>query len=148
MNYVSPSSGEAYRDRRLATNFELNFLVCRHVSMWGFQNRVCLSIRPPVRLSVCLCVPQKRKRNHHSVVNISPTLVIATPMEKSSRVLHHGNPKTWIFSKKFKNEFWIVFCLTCFFKFDIKFWLVFCLTCFFLSSIICFFTLLCFLVYL
>ena len=32
-NYASPSSGEAYRDRRLTTNFELKFFVRRHVSM-------------------------------------------------------------------------------------------------------------------
>ena len=40
--------------------------------------------------------------NHHSFVNISPTLVINTSMEWSSWVLHHGNPKMWIFFKKFK----------------------------------------------
>ena len=33
--YASPS---------LILSFELNFFVCRHVSMWGFQNHVCLSI--------------------------------------------------------------------------------------------------------
>ena len=44
VNYESPSSGEAYRDRQLTTNFELKFFVCRHVSMWVFQNRVCLSV--------------------------------------------------------------------------------------------------------
>ena len=33
--------------------------------------------------------------NHLSFVNISPTLVIDTSMERSSRVLHHGNPKIW-----------------------------------------------------
>ena len=32
--------------------------------------------------------------------NISPTLVIDTSMEKSSRVLHHGNPKKYIFLRK------------------------------------------------
>ena len=31
--------------------------------------------------------------NHLSFVNISPTLVIDTSMERSSRILHHGNPK-------------------------------------------------------
>ena len=31
--------------------------------------------------------------NHLSFVNISPTLVIDTSMERSSRVLQHGNPK-------------------------------------------------------
>ena len=41
--------------------------------------------------------------NHLSFVNISPTLVIDTSMERSSRVLHHGNPKIWFFfSKKFE----------------------------------------------
>ena len=38
--------------------------------------------------------------NHLSFVNISPTLVIDTSMERSSRVLHHGNPKIWIFFQK------------------------------------------------
>ena len=32
-NYASPSSGEAYRDRQLTTNFDLKFFVCRHVSI-------------------------------------------------------------------------------------------------------------------
>ena len=40
--------------------------------------------------------------NHLSFVNISPTLVIDTSMERSSRVLQHGNPKIVFFSKKFK----------------------------------------------
>ena len=76
--------------------------MCRHVSIWGFQNPVCLSVRP----SVC---PHPEKRYHHSFVNISPTLVIDTSMERSSRVLHHGNPKIWFFfqnSSKF--EFWLL----------------------------------------
>ena len=46
--------------------------------------------------------------NHHSFVNISPTLVIDTSMERPSRVLHHGNPKIWIcFQKSSKFEFWL-----------------------------------------
>ena len=48
-------------------------------------------------LSVC---PYPEKRNHLSFVNISPTLVIDTSMERSSRVLHHGNPKNVNFFKK------------------------------------------------
>ena len=40
----------------LILSFELKFFVCRHVSMWWFQNRVCssvhLSVGPSVRLSV------------------------------------------------------------------------------------------------
>ena len=43
--------------------------------------------------------------NHLSFVNISPTLVIDTSMERSSRVLQHGNPKIWFFFKKFEIEF-------------------------------------------
>ena len=41
-------------------------------------------------VSVC---PYPEKINHLSLVNISPTLVIDTSMERSSRVLQHGNPK-------------------------------------------------------
>ena len=45
--------------------------------------------------------------NHLSFVNISPTLVIDTSMERSSRVLHHGNPKCdFLFQKSSKFEFW------------------------------------------
>ena len=47
--------------------------------------------------------------NHPSFVNISPTLVIDTSMERSSRVLQHGNPKTGFFFKKLQNsnfDFW------------------------------------------
>ena len=40
--------------------------------------------------------------NHISFVNISPTLVIDTSMERSSRVLHHGNPEMWKFFRKFE----------------------------------------------
>ena len=47
--------------------------------------------------------------NHLTFVNISPTLVIDTSMERSSRVLHDGKPKIWFFfSKKF--EIWILTC--------------------------------------
>ena len=55
-------------------------------------------------VSVCLSV--HREKNYLSFVNISPTLVIDTSMERSSLVLQHGNPKSWIFSsKKFEIEF-------------------------------------------
>ena len=100
--YASPTSGEAYRNRRLTTNFELwveIFCVptCFHVRI----PKPCLSVCPSVCLSVC---PHPKKRYHHSFVNISPTLVIDISMERSSRVLRHGNPKIWFFffSKKFE----------------------------------------------
>ena len=75
---------------------------------------VCLSVCLSVRLSVCLSVrlsicPYPDKRNHHSFVNISPTLVIDTSMEGSSRVLQHGNKKIWLFfQKSSKFEFWLL----------------------------------------
>ena len=60
-------------------------------------------------VSVCLSIcPYPEKRNHHSFVNISPTLVTDTLMERSSRVLHHGNPKIWLFFKYSKFEFRLV----------------------------------------
>ena len=47
--------------------------------------------------------------NHLSFVNISPTLVIDTSMERSSRVLHHGIPKIWFFfQKSSKFKFWLL----------------------------------------
>ena len=67
---------------------------------------VCLSVRLSVRLSIC---PYPEKRNHHSFVNISPTLVIDTSMERSSRVLRLGNPKIgFFFQKSSKFEFWLL----------------------------------------
>ena len=98
-SWASPTSGEAYRDRRLTTNFELWVEI--------FCVPTCFHVRiPKPCLSVCL---YPEKRNHHSFVNISPTLVIDASMERSSRVLQHGNPKTMNFtSKKFKIEFWHV----------------------------------------
>ena len=104
-NYASPTSGEAYRDRQLTTNFEFwveIFCVptCFHMTIPKPCLSVWLSVCLSVRLSIC---PYPEKRNHHSFVNISPTLVIDTSMERSSRVLHHGNPNIWFFfSKKFE----------------------------------------------
>ena len=106
-HYASPTSGEAYRDQQLTTNFEFwveIFCVptCFHVRI----PKPCLSVCPSVCLSIC---PYPEKRNHHSFVNISPTLVIDTSMEGSSRVLHHGNQKIWIFfQKSSKFKFWLV----------------------------------------
>ena len=98
-NYASPTSGEAYRDRRLTTNFEL----------WVefFCVPTCFHMRiPKTCLSVCL---YPDKRNHHSFVNISPTLVIDTSMERFSRVpTTHGNPKNVIFFKKVRNSYFVL----------------------------------------
>ena len=102
--YASPTSGEAYRNRRLTTNFVLWVEI--------FCVPTCFHMRfPKPCLSVCLSVcPHPEKRSHHSFVNISPTLVIDTSMERSSRVIQHGNPKIWFFffQKSSKFEFWLV----------------------------------------
>ena len=68
---------------------------------------VCPSVCPSVCLSIC---PYSEKRNHHSFVNISPTLVIDASMERSSQVLHDAKPKIWFFffQKSSKFEFWLV----------------------------------------
>ena len=42
--------------------------------------------------------------NHLSFVNISPTLVIDALMERSSRLLYHGNPKNVNFFQKVWNR--------------------------------------------
>ena len=56
--------------------------------------------------------PYAEKKNRPGFVNISPTLVIDTSTERSSRVLHHGNQKIWFFfSKKFEIEFDLYFDL-------------------------------------
>ena len=56
--------------------------------------------------------PYAEKRNRPGFVNISPTLVIDMSMERSSRVLLHGNQKIWFFfSRKFEIEFDLYFDL-------------------------------------
>ena len=106
-SYASPTSGEAYRDWRLTTNFELWVeIFCVPTCFHKRIPKPCLSVRLSLRLSICLYL---EKRNHHSFVNISPTLVIDTSMERSSRVLRHGNPKIGFFFKKVRNsnfDFW------------------------------------------
>ena len=83
-------SGIGYRDRRLTTNFELWVEI--------FCVPTCFHVRiPKPCLSVC---PYPENRNHPVFVNISPTLVIDTSMERSSRVLQHGKPKNWFFFSK------------------------------------------------
>ena len=49
--------------------------------------------------------PYAEKRNLPGLVDISPTLVIVTSTERSSRVLQHGSH---FFSKKVRNWIWLV----------------------------------------
>ena len=76
--------------------------------MFPCEDSKTVSVCPSVCLSVC---PHPEKRYHHSFVNISPTLVIDTSMERSLRVLYHGNPKIWFFfcfQKSSKFDFWVL----------------------------------------
>ena len=63
--------------------------------MLPYEDSKTVSVCP----AVCPSVPYFEKRNQPGFVNISPTLVIDTPMEKSARVLHHGNPFFFFFFK-------------------------------------------------
>ena len=98
-NYASPSSGYAHSNRQLTPSFELKFFVCRHVSMWGFQNPVCLSV-PREMKSLWL-------RQYQSY--ISNNWYINGKVFTSTTAL---KPKNLIFfSKKFEIVFWLVFWL-------------------------------------
>ena len=88
--YASPSLGDAYSDPQLTPNLELWVEI--------FCVPTCFHMRIP---KLCLSVlPYPEKRNHSSFVNISPTLIIDTSMERFSRVLQHGNPIIWIYFQK------------------------------------------------
>ena len=57
--------------------------------------------------------PYAEKRNHHSFVNVSPTLVIDASMERSSRVLQHGNQKKLIIFFQKSSKLNLTCILTC-----------------------------------
>ena len=82
------------------SNWYINGKVFTSTTPWKPQNLIFFS-KFEIRILT-------KSWNHLSFVNISPTLVIDTPMERSSRLLQHGNIKIWF--KKIRN--WI---LTCFF---------------------------------
>ena len=91
-NCPSPSSGEAYSDRQRTPNFEL------------WVEILCANIFPCEDSKILSVCPYPERRNHLSFVNISPTLVIDTSMERSSWVLQHENQKkNWfLFQKRSK----------------------------------------------
>ena len=97
INYASPPSAEAYRDRRLTTNFELWVEIFFCADLFPYEDSKTVSVCPSVS-------PYPEKRRHHSFVNISPTLVIDTSMEKSSWVLYYTMEvqQFEFFSKKFE----------------------------------------------
>ena len=59
----------------LILSCELKFSVCRHVSIWGFQNPACL---------------YPEWKSDHCFGNICPALVIDTSMERFSRVPYYN----------------------------------------------------------
>ena len=71
--------------------------------MFPCEDSKTVSVCPSVCLSIC---PYPEKRNLHIFVNISPTIVIDTSMERSSQVLHDAKPKIWFFFffKKVRNS--------------------------------------------
>ena len=69
---------------------------------WNF---LCADMFPFEDSKTVFVCPYPEKRNHHSFVNISPTLVIDTSMERSSQVLQHGKQQNWFFFKRSKLNF-------------------------------------------
>ena len=55
--YASPSSGEAYRNRQLTTNFELWVEIFLCADMFPYEDYKTVSVRPSVHLSV----PREKK---------------------------------------------------------------------------------------
>ena len=68
--------------------------------VWNWQNWILFVPRVSVR---------REKKKRPGFVNTSPTWVIDTSTERSSRVLHHGNPN--FFFKKVRNWIRLVFWL-------------------------------------
>ena len=60
-NYASPTSGEAYRDRRLTTNFELWVEIFLCADMFPYEDSKSVSVCLSVRLSVRLSAPREKK---------------------------------------------------------------------------------------
>ena len=81
----------------MSLSSEFKFLVCQQFSLWGYRNCVCLSIC----LYPQIC-PFPEKRNHPS----------SDSMDRSSRLLQHGDPKKVdLWKKKVEIELWLVFWL-------------------------------------
>ena len=104
--YASPSSGEAYRDRRLTINFELRVEVfcmptCFHVRI----PKPCLSVCPSICPSVCLSAPREKKSS--KLRQYQSYKLIDTSMERSSRVLYPMETQKFdfFFQKSLKFDF-------------------------------------------
>ena len=81
------------------SKWHINRKVFTSTTVWKPKNLIFFFFQKSSKFEFWLLT---KSWNHLSFVNISPTLVIDTSMERSSRVLQHGNPKIWIFSKKFE----------------------------------------------
>ena len=105
VHHRHPGRHIAIDSELLILSFELKFL--------------CADIFPCEDSKILSVCPYPERRNHLSFVNISPTLVIDTSMERSSWVLQHENQKKIdfffkkgqnfnFFSKNFEIDFWLV----------------------------------------
>ena len=80
----------------LLLSIEFKFFMCGHVSIWGYRNRVCLSVRlsvPREKKSPCFCQYQSYISNWYI----------------NGKFNTAWNPNNTIFSKQVKIEFWLVF---------------------------------------
>ena len=88
--------GGTWGGQQLTTSFEQKFFVCRHVSMWGFQNPVCLSV---LREKKSPWLRQYQSYIGNWYIN-GKVFTSTTPWKPKIGFLH---PK-----KKFEFEFWLV----------------------------------------
>ena len=75
------------------SNWYINGKVFTSTTAWKTKNLNFFSKKVEIEFWLLL-----KSWNHLSFGNVSPTLVIDTSMERSSRVLQHGNPKIGFFS--------------------------------------------------
>ena len=83
------------------SNWYINGKVFTSTTAWKPKRLNCFFKKVRNWWNWILSIPEKR--NRPGFVDISNTLVIDTSMESSSRVLQHWNPKGWFFSKKVWN---------------------------------------------
>ena len=88
-----PGMHIAIDSKLIILSFELRVFVCRHVSIWGFQNRVCLSV-PREKKSLCL-------RQYQSYINnwyINGKVFTITTVWKPKNLIFFFKVRNWISS--------------------------------------------------
>ena len=90
-----------------------NSLLLIYFKIWTVFLALDFFYPQPMRIKRVLSVRSYPEKIGHPIfVNVSPTLVIDTPMERSSRVLQHEKPKIWISFQK-KSKLNLTCILTC-----------------------------------